>query len=195
MTNGEKIQTILDVDRDCTEVHGKNGTMTFTVTQDFWDAEYKEPTQKTCKTCRNFGSHVGKCDICHKFSLWTEKEPISSEKPNKSEIPTSSTPKNDLGVVCVSRQEVLRLLANSIGKTNTYLQTEVLKMPSVTPREPRKGHWISHREHCEINNLLPSGLGSYFWCSECDCGIDSKDFARVNYNYCPNCGAKMKGEG
>lgn len=44
MTNGEKIQTILDVDRDCTEVHGENGTMTFTVTQDFWNAKYKEPT-------------------------------------------------------------------------------------------------------------------------------------------------------
>ena len=43
MTNGEKIQTILDVDRDCTEVHGENETMTFTVTQDCWNAEYEEP--------------------------------------------------------------------------------------------------------------------------------------------------------
>ena len=58
-------------------------------------------------------------------------------------------------------------------------------------QEPKRGHWISHREHCEMNNLRPSGLGSYFWCSECDCGIDSKNFSRVNYNYCPNCGAKM----
>ena len=47
--------------------------------------------------------------------------------------------KNDLGVDCISRQEVLQLLANSIGKTNTYLQTAVLKMSSVTPQEPR---WI-----------------------------------------------------
>ena len=46
MTNGEKIQTILDIDKDCTEVYGENGTMTFTVTQDFWNAEYKEPTTK-----------------------------------------------------------------------------------------------------------------------------------------------------
>lgn len=43
MTNGEKIQTIIDVDRDCTEVYGENGTMTFTVTQDFWNTKYKEP--------------------------------------------------------------------------------------------------------------------------------------------------------
>lgn len=43
MTNGEKIQTILDIDKDCTEVYGKNGMMTFSVPQDWWNAEYKEP--------------------------------------------------------------------------------------------------------------------------------------------------------
>lgn len=59
-------------------------------------------------------------------------------------------------------------------------------------QKPKTGHWISHREHCEMNNLRPSGLGSYFWCSECDCGIDSKYFHRVYYNYCPNCGRKME---
>jgi len=46
MTNGEKIQTILNIDQDCTEVYGKNGMMTFSVTQDWWEAEYKEPTTK-----------------------------------------------------------------------------------------------------------------------------------------------------
>ena len=29
---------------------------------------------KSCKTCRNFGSHAGHCDICHEFNCWTEKE-------------------------------------------------------------------------------------------------------------------------
>ncbi len=43
MTNGEKIQSILDVDRDCTEVHGEHGMLTFTVTPDWWNEEYKEP--------------------------------------------------------------------------------------------------------------------------------------------------------
>ena len=79
---------------------------------------------------------------------------------------------NDLAVDCISRQEVLRLLANSIGKTNTYLQTEVLRMPSVTPQEPRKGHWID---------------SSNGWmCSECN-----KDNT-FDTNYCPFCGAEMK---
>lgn len=46
MTNGEKIQTILDIDKDCTEVYGKNGMMTFSVPQDWWFAKYEEPTTK-----------------------------------------------------------------------------------------------------------------------------------------------------
>lgn len=47
------------------------------------------------------------------------------------------TTKNVLEVDCISRQEVLRLLVNSIGKSNTYIQTAVLRMPSVTPQEPK----------------------------------------------------------
>ena len=63
--------------------------------------------------------------------------------------------------------------------------------PSVIPQKPRKRHWISHIEHCKQNNLLPSALGSYFWCSNCETGVESTQFHRVEYNYCPKCGAKM----
>ena len=58
-------------------------------------------------------------------------------------------------------------------------------------QEPRKGHWIGHREHCENLGVIPSGLGAYEWCSNCDCGIDVRELHRNHYNYCPNCGAKM----
>ena len=57
--------------------------------------------------------------------------------------------------------------------------------------KPKTGHWIAHGEHCENLGVLPSGLGAYEWCSECDCGIDVREWHRNNYNYCPNCGAKM----
>lgn len=57
--------------------------------------------------------------------------------------------------------------------------------------EKHKGHWMHHIEYCKKNNLVPSGLGSYYWCSECECGIESDHFHRVEYNYCPKCGAKM----
>ncbi len=45
MTHGEKIQTILDIDKDCTEVSSKNGMITFSVPQEWWYAEYQEPKQ------------------------------------------------------------------------------------------------------------------------------------------------------
>lgn len=32
----------------------------------------QESTTKTCKTCRNYGSHHGVCDICHDCSCWTK---------------------------------------------------------------------------------------------------------------------------
>ena len=59
-------------------------------------------------------------------------------------------------------------------------------------QEPKTGHWISHREHCENLGVMPSGLGVYEWCSNCDCGIDVREWHRNYYNYCPNCGAKME---
>ena len=91
MTNGEKIQTILDVDRDCTEVHGENGTMTFTVTQDFWNARYEEPTTK-----------------------------------------------NDLGVDCISREDVLQILWDyDYANENALVIKDIKALPSATPQEPR----------------------------------------------------------
>jgi hypothetical protein len=59
-------------------------------------------------------------------------------------------------------------------------------------QEPRKGHWIGHREHCENLGVMPSGLGAYEWCSNCDCGIDVREWHRNHYNFCPNCGADMR---
>jgi len=62
------------------------------------------------------------------------------------------------------------------------------ELSSVTPQE-RKGHWINHREHCEKLGVIPSGLGSYKWCSNCDYGIDVIEFHREHYNFCPKCGS------
>lgn len=38
---------------------------------------------------------------------------------------------------CISRQKTLQMLARSIGKSNTYIQTQVLKMPSVHPKSDK----------------------------------------------------------
>ena len=50
-------------------------------------------------------------------------------------------------------------------------------MPSVTPQEPKTGHWILRNSF-----LVP------YKCSECDYKSERYD------NYCPNCGCRMEGE-
>ena len=127
MTNGEKIETILNVDRDCTEVHGENGTMTFTVTQDFWNAEYKEPTTKN-----NLG--VEKTDMIDKSNF--------SQEQYKADLQSAydcgyEQAKNDLGVECVSRKEVEKLVYRFLQKgtdENIAFYEHFLDLPSVTPQ-------------------------------------------------------------
>ena len=120
-----------------------------------------------------------------------------------------STTKNNLGVDCISREQALVAIRNLypsmprvdfngslrkwVDKYKPYIDCDdaIKQLPSVT-LQPRKGKWISHKEHCENLGVMPSGLGAYKWCSNCDCGIDVREWHRNNYNYCPNCGAYMR---
>ena len=49
--------------------------------------------------------------------------------------------------------------------------------------EPKRGEWVDDDEHAE-----------YYWanCSVCGLQIDVHE-NRGYHNYCPNCGARMKG--
>ena len=97
------------------------------------------------------------------------------------------TAKNNLGVDAISRADVLDSIAImcSVEELDVdfakllVLQRTIKALPPVTPQEPRKEHWT-----CDRANVR---------CSSCGRGY--KDFygkARIaNYNYCPNCGAKM----
>jgi len=91
---------------------------------------------------------------------------------------------------CVSREAVIDLVADYDLNMDQVVKAIHALLP-VTPSRP-KGHWISHKEHCENLGLIPSGLGVYEWCSNCDCGIDVKEFHRIHYNFCPNCGADIR---
>lgn len=73
-------------------------------------------------------------------------------------------------------------------------EEEQNRVLEILNREEKTGHWIGHREHCENLGVMPSGLGAYEWCSNCDCGIDVREWHRNNYNFCPNCGARMVSE-
>lgn len=39
MTNGDKLQQVLNVDNDCVDVWGEDGKMFFSVTQEWWNSE------------------------------------------------------------------------------------------------------------------------------------------------------------
>lgn len=98
----------------------------------------------------------------------------------------------------VSKEEVKGFVRSGIS-TDTEADKEYVCafIDSIPPADVRPnihGHWIEHKEHCENLGAIPSGLGAFKWCSNCDCGIDVREWHRNNYNYCPNCGADMKGE-
>ena len=89
------------------------------------------------------------------------------------------TTKNDLGVDCIDRNSI-----KYYPGTGGYMYAskgEIDQLPSVTPQESRKGHWIVEKG------------GSYLgkrngYCSNC------KDFYTNDWNvmsFCPNCGADM----
>lgn len=51
----------------------------------------------------------------------------------------------------------------------------------------KHGRWIGITEYCKKNGYIPSGMGIYYWCSEC-----GKEEQKTS-DYCPNCGADMRG--
>lgn len=52
----------------------------------------------------------------------------------------------------------------------------------------KRGRWEDIYEYCEKNGYVPSGMGIFYWCSEC-CESEKK-----TSDFCPNCGARMDGE-
>lgn len=92
------------------------------------------------------------------------------------------TTKKDLGVDCVSRQAVLALIADydlSMGQVVKGIHA----LPSVTPQEPRKGHWIEQIDHEENCRTLI--------CSNCDRPALHDEDSIWKHKFCPHCGAKM----
>ena len=86
------------------------------------------------------------------------------------------TAKNDLGVDCVSRADALDCV--NWGYSFSDIYKKINELPSVTPQEPKIGHW-------EYGYAFADG--NYCKCSEC------KEIIKCIYpmHYCPNCGAKM----
>lgn len=63
------------------------------------------------------------------------------------------------------------------------------KCPTIDPESLRpQGEWVkSEDDYCGLN-IIKCSLCREEWCFEVD-----DDVENLNYHYCPNCGAKMKG--
>ena len=61
----------------------------------------------------------------------------------------------------------------------------VKDLSSVTPQEPRKGHWIDEGIYADGQSYHS------FMCSECEWHHIEHKNEIVDFNYCPNCGAEM----
>lgn len=114
------------------------------------------------------------------------------------------TTKNDLRVDCISRESVLKLIydykENHSNDREHYpinygtlldMIRWVCNLPSVTPQEPKKGHWEHGRELFRVfmGDTL-KGINYEDWhCSNCHCVVEQS--IKPKWSYCPNCGAKM----
>lgn len=87
----------------------------------------------------------------------------------------------------ISRKEVLNQIFYSTDNSGDVVLGSVLRrrienLPSVRPQEPKSGHWDCGDDMFE-----------YAICSSCkhETG-EAWEYAKRNFKYCPNCGAKME---
>lgn len=93
----------------------------------------------------------------------------------------------------ISKQAVLNILKNHwLSGTIAYrfideIGLNINSLPSVIP-QPKIGHWITQW------NVVHQK--EYYYCSECreEFSYDGETGIKMNdYDYCPNCGVRMKG--
>ena len=126
-------------------------------------------------------------DIFHAFAPgipWDTLEKIFNEIPSAQ--PETSTD-------CISRQAAIDSIRKEYGGIkNANMDGDFLadelefilsKVPSAQP-ERKKGRWIKTGQ----SFVFPEKFRNYS-CSECGYDVD-----KTKLNYCPNCGAEMRGE-
>ena len=88
---------------------------------------------------------------------------------------------NDL----ISRRAAIEAVQNRhmmLSKEKVLLINDLEKLPSA---QPKKGKWIHHPE---------IGWGETWLCDQCGEKTTSTVMGKPRANFCPNCGADMRGE-
>lgn len=157
-----------------------------------------------CNSCINLGCEFQSGIVRSKCAFYIPPHIESDNYVNH--VIQDSTTKNDLGVDCISRTELLKAMDtwDKFGYTARYglerldkddkgfvpyvkyedMVNCVKGMPSVTQQEPKTGHWknVPYEETLFEETLF---------CSECNLQlVDEQTY--IPLHYCPNCGAKME---
>lgn len=100
---------------------------------------------------------------------------------------------------CVSKDKeaanmAIKALEQESYETVTEFADKCRECGSILGRNTKQktGRWLSHKEYCEKHDLIPSGLVTLEWCSNCDFGIDINEMHGEHYKYCPMCGEKKE---
>lgn len=86
----------------------------------------------------------------------------------------------------MTRKEAIKRLESIVIRDALQEDYDALDMAiEALERKPKKGHWIKYQE--------PWGGTQKWKCSNCGNHYDiNRVYTIMPYNYCPNCGAKMK---
>lgn len=121
--------------------------------------------------------HAFLCRYSNPHDKWTDAVNIGIEAIKALE--QEPTTKNDLGVDCIDRSTIKYY--KGYGGEMYASKGEIDKLPSVTPQEPRKGHWIDDTRlgyHVSV-------------CSNCNWRGHGDTCLIYKPKYCPNCGCAM----
>ena len=97
----------------------------------------------------------------------------------------------------ISRDELLKhlneckndpLFDTDMARICFAISIFVENMKAADAQTVKHGRWIGIYEYCKKNGYVPSGMGIYYWCSECD------KAEKKTSDFCPNCGARMDGD-
>ena len=166
MTNGEKLKEVfpnmrIDVFVSYVQAVGENYEFNNLYPLKWWNAEYKEPTTKNdlalihtwgldegirCAMCTNSIKSDRGCDggCVVNNAMYKEVMDVIENHIVDTDKMVEPTTKNDLGVDCISREAVDRIINKWLShsdyelKDHIYSMTEKIhNLPSVTPQEPR----------------------------------------------------------
>lgn len=148
-----------------------------------------------CKDCKHYNSETHGCKRNPSVEGWLKDDFCSyAEKQVASKLEIVDTPTDsptNAPTDLISRQEAIEALTGwQTDPTDDEIEHTLKALPPEEPQRP-KGEWI---EYIDDRNGR-----RYVKCSSCNKSTlnaieyDVLDGERHTMNYCPNCGAKMKG--